>query len=47
MKAGILAYFAGHAPAVCVEFARKALMSDVRPSFYEVEEAVNTLPAAG
>jgi chemotaxis protein MotA len=47
MKAGILAYLAGHAPAVCVEFARKALMSDVRPSFYEVEEAVNTLPAAG
>lgn len=47
MKAGILAYLAGHAPAVCVEFARKALMSDVRPSFYEVEEAVNALPAIG
>lgn len=47
MKAGILAYLAGHAPAVCVEFARKALMSDVRPSFYEVEEAVNELPSIG
>ena len=47
MKAGILAYLAGHAPAVCVEFARKALMSDVRPSFYEVEEAVSELPAVG
>jgi len=45
MKAGILAYLAGHAPAICVEFARKALMSDVRPSFYEVEEAVNALPS--
>ncbi len=47
MKAGILAYLGGHAPAVCVEFARKALLSDVRPSFYEVEEAVNALPALG
>jgi chemotaxis protein MotA len=47
MKAGILAYLAGHAPSVCVEFARKALMSDVRPSFYEVEETVNALPALG
>ena len=45
MKAGILAYLAGHAPAICVEFARKALLSDVRPSFYEVEEAVSSLPA--
>jgi chemotaxis protein MotA len=45
MKAGILAYLAGHAPAICVEFARKALLSDVRPSFYEVEDAVSTLTA--
>jgi len=45
MKAGILAYLAGNAPAICVEFARKALMSDVRPTFYEVEEAVNGLPS--
>jgi chemotaxis protein MotA len=47
IKAGILAYLAGYAPAICVEFARKSLMSDVRPSFYEVEEAVSTLPAVG
>jgi chemotaxis protein MotA len=44
MKAGLLAYLAGHAPAVAIEFARKALLSDVRPSFYEVEEAVSELP---
>jgi chemotaxis protein MotA len=44
MKAGILAYMQGYAPAVAVEFARKALNSDVRPSFYEVEEAVDALP---
>lgn len=42
IKAGILAYVQGNAPAVAVEFARKALTSDVRPSFYEVEAAVQT-----
>ncbi len=47
MKAGMLAYLNGYAPAVCVEFARKALESDVRPTFYEVEEAVSALPAVG
>jgi chemotaxis protein MotA len=45
IKAGLLAYLQGYAPAICVEFARKALLSDVRPSFYEVEEAVSQLPA--
>jgi len=44
IKAGILAYVQGYAPAVAVEFARKALTSNVRPSFYEVEEAVQALP---
>jgi chemotaxis protein MotA len=46
MKAGILAYMQGYAPAVAVEFARKALNTDVRPTFYEVEEAVEAAPAA-
>ncbi|MEE8332806.1 MAG: flagellar motor stator protein MotA [Alphaproteobacteria bacterium] len=45
IKAGLLAYLAGHAPQVCVEFARKALLSDVRPTFYELEDAVGALPA--
>jgi chemotaxis protein MotA len=44
MKAGILAHMQGYAPAVSVEFARKALMSDVRPTFYEVEQTVSSLP---
>jgi len=44
MKAGILAHMQGYAPAVSVEFARKALMSDVRPTFYEVETTVSSLP---
>ena len=46
IKAGILAYMQGYAPAIAVEFARKALTSDVRPTFYEVEKAVDGLPSA-
>ena len=46
MKAALLAYMQGYSPAVVVEFGRKALLSDVRPTFYEVEEAVSTLPAS-
>lgn len=45
MKVGLLAYLKGYAPAVSVEFARKAISSDVRPTFYEVEEAVSQLPS--
>ncbi len=45
IKAGLLAHLQGYAPAVSVEFARKALLSNVRPTFYEVEEATaNLLP---
>jgi chemotaxis protein MotA len=46
MKAGILAYMQGYAPSVAVEFARKVLNTDMRPTFYEVEEAVESLPVA-
>ena len=46
MKAGLLAHLHGYAPAVSVEYARKALLSDVRPTFYEVEEATSALPPA-
>jgi chemotaxis protein MotA len=46
IKAGILAYMQGYAPSVAVEFARKSLNTDVRPTFYEVEDAVGLLPAA-
>ena len=45
MKAGLIAYVQGYAPAVCVEFARKALLSGVRPTFYEVEEATQNAPS--
>lgn len=45
LKAGILAHVAGNAPAVSVEFARKTLLSSVRPTFAELEEATDNLPA--
>lgn len=45
IKSAILAYMQGYAPSVAVEFARKSLNTDVRPTFYEVEEAVEALPA--
>jgi chemotaxis protein MotA len=44
IKAGLLAHLHGSAPAVSIEFARKALLSSDRPTFYEVEEAVAELP---
>ncbi len=44
IKAGLLAHLHGNAPAVSVEFARKALFADVRPDFYEVEETTQALP---
>jgi len=44
IRAGLLAHVSGYAPAVSVEFARKALMAKARPSFFEVAEAVAALP---
>ena len=45
MKVGLLAHMSGYAPAIAIEFARKALMSDVRPTFAEIDEATANLPA--
>lgn len=39
MKIGMLAHVAGNPPAIAIEFARKSLMSEVRPTFLEVDEA--------
>ncbi len=44
IKAGLLAYLQGYAPAIAIEFARKTLFSEDRPSFFEVEEAVIGAP---
>lgn len=45
MKAGIIAFLNGAAPQVAVEFSRKLLPHDVQPSFLELEEKLNELPA--
>lgn len=41
IKVAILAHMQGNAPTVTVEFVRKAIPDHIRPSFKEVEEAVN------
>ncbi len=45
LKVGLLAHIGGQPPVMAIEFARKALMSEVRPSFNEVEAATAALPA--
>jgi chemotaxis protein MotA len=45
LKVGLLAHLQGCAPSVSIEYARKALLSDVRPTFIEVETATSTLTA--
>jgi chemotaxis protein MotA len=46
MKAALVAHMQGYAPAVSIEFARKMLFSNERPTFIELEDAVNAEPAA-
>jgi chemotaxis protein MotA len=45
LKVGLLAHLQGFAPSISIEYARKALLSEARPSFIEVEEATSALPA--
>jgi len=45
LKVGILAFLQGAAPQVAVEFARKFLSHDIQPTFQELEESLNNLPA--
>ncbi len=44
IKVGLIAHMQGYAPQVSVEFSRKILGSNVRPTFQEVEEMVQNLP---
>jgi len=44
IKVGLLAHLQGFAPSISVEYARKTLLSEVRPSFIEIEEATSALP---
>lgn len=43
LKIGLLAHLQGFAPSISVEYARKTLLTDVRPNFTEVEEATQAL----
>ncbi|MBJ6986738.1 MULTISPECIES: flagellar motor stator protein MotA [unclassified Devosia] len=45
LKVGMLAHINGQPPVMAIEFARKALMSEVRPTFNEVEASTANLPA--
>jgi chemotaxis protein MotA len=39
LRQGVMAFIKGSAPVLAVEFARRSIPGDVRPSFKEVEEA--------
>ena len=45
IKACLLAHMMGYAPQVSIEFGRKTLDIDVRPSFFELEAVVSSAPA--
>ncbi len=45
IKTGLLAHLQGFAPSISIEYARKTLLSEVRPTFIELEEATSALPA--
>lgn len=47
MKVAIIAFLNGAAPQVAVEFARKFLPHEVQPTFAELEDKLNELPAPG
>ena len=39
IRVGMVAHIAGYDPTIAIEFARKALMSEVRPTFAEIDAA--------
>jgi chemotaxis protein MotA len=43
IKVGLVAHLHGYAPSISAEYARKALASEVRPTFVELEEATGAL----
>jgi len=44
IKIGLVAHMQGYAPQVSTEFARKAIPTDVRPTFAETEEMLQNIP---
>ncbi|SYZ72952.1 proton conductor component of flagella motor [Candidatus Zixiibacteriota bacterium] len=47
LKQGLLAFHKGFAASIAVEFARRTIPTDVRPSFSEVEEACRAAKSSG
>lgn len=47
LKQVLLAFRRGSSPAVAVEFARRSISNDVRPSFSELSEAVRSIKSGG
>lgn len=47
MKVGLLAHISGQVPVMAIEFARKGLMSEDRPTFLEIDQATADLTAVG
>jgi len=46
IKAGVVAFAKGFSPIVALEFGRRAIFSEVRPTFAEMEAACKSLKAA-
>ena len=47
LRTGIIAFIRGAAPILAVEFSRRSIPSEVRPSFKEMEEALKGEKAGG
>ena len=47
IKIALLAHIKGNAPVVSVEFARNSINSYEKPTFQEVEAAINAVPSGG
>lgn len=45
IKVGLVAFAKGNSPIIVVEFARRSISNDLRPSFLELEQAVKSLKA--
>jgi chemotaxis protein MotA len=47
IKDGVLAAARGAAPAIAVEFSRRSIFNDERPSFQELDQAIQALKGGG
>ena len=47
IKTGVVAFAKGNAPTVVVEFSRRVIFSDVRPTFTELEAAIKEVRSSG